>query len=410
MRSHIALEEVNSVTQNLANSRRSSHIFCLRAWVSNCVLWESAFSLHSKLPQVKRRSSGALEVMQNLFSGHHELLTRVVVKETLLSHQENFIRRNDNQFQATSISDPAGAWMNAGVGGESNTIDLVLQLVDEFDNPVLKCNIIPLRARLWVCQQDYKYVEVLGEISNSDPVDAAGHRRNQHFIVSGKKPSQMCINLNGTGFLSFRVIRTSGQAKRSKFSLEVLPERLTTSPSVGYILKMRFYQFGDRFLLNSCASLPIEVMSKINNLAQKRRRYSATSRAKTHIQDAIECVNNPHQETFVGFYKQELTELQHLISILNKNVMDLMSSTPEERRNKSHRSSFQVPNNGPSFLYPRTESCPIQQLIQLPPRLQIRTTHKPIIAAHTPEALFAETEYPGWRRKPSSWNLKPNGE
>jgi hypothetical protein len=63
----------------------------------------------------------------------YALPLQVVVRETTFALPENFVvsqKGDDLRGTPASTDDPAGTWMNQGLGGDSNTIDLVLELLD----------------------------------------------------------------------------------------------------------------------------------------------------------------------------------------------------------------------------------------------------------------------------------------
>eukprot|EP00924_Labyrinthula_sp_SR-Ha-C_P004139 maker-scaffold_3-snap-gene-15.27-mRNA-1 protein AED:0.00 eAED:0.00 QI:250/1/1/1/1/1/3/115/376 len=247
---------------------------------------------------------------------------RVLVESTSFSHPENYIHRDNNQYCRAASTDPNGAWMKAGVGGESNTIDLKLKLVDANNAAVDSSDIIPIKVRLWTCTKDYKFVELLEEINGATPMDRAGHRRLTYLVVSGKTPSKLCINLNGRGKLSFRVVKTSQQTRWSKFSLEVLPDLSGEGAKFSSLFSEFVTSVGDIYRPQTSHSMPVEVMSKVNRLAEKRKNGSDLVQAQHHLSEAIMHI------------KTELTSSNSVEDGFDRSkiLVDLLSKTDILRR------------------------------------------------------------------------------
>jgi len=217
---------------------------------------------------------------------------RVAVVNTGFSNPENFVNRSSRKGEVTDIYDPEGSWMNAGVGGESNTIDLSLELQDATGVKVDKCDIIPIKLRLWTCENGYVVGDALDSVTQEIKQDKSGHRRSEMLMVSGKASSAMHILHSGTGLVCIRITTTSQLNERRRFTVEVTPDLSPKHPNSAKLALLfaggkTQCKAGDTTLHNCSLSKPMEVMSKINKLAKKRENHCAVHQAGVHLEKAL---------------------------------------------------------------------------------------------------------------------------
>mmetsp|Transcript_12850 Transcript_12850/g.14846 ORF Transcript_12850/g.14846 Transcript_12850/m.14846 type:complete len:549 (+) Transcript_12850:263-1909(+) len=274
----------------------------------------------------------------NELYGNYSMPLRVVVLDTGFSHPENFVNRSSRKGEVTHIDDPEGSWMNAGAGGESNTIDLKLELQDANGCRVEKCDIIPLKVRLWACENGYVVGDPLDEVSQELEPDKSGHRRSKLFMVSGKGSSELHLQHNGVAFVCIRITTTSQLNERRRFTIEVSPDlspRQPCSPKLGILFAgtAMSCKAGDTTLYNKSLSKPIEVMSKINKLAKKREAHSSVHQAGVHLEKALKLLQEGRQAPNNKGVPELLRMCQHIRDVLFKGKhpkMDNQDDIPQD--------------------------------------------------------------------------------
>lgn len=182
--------------------------------------------------------------------------------------------------------------ISAGMGGESSTIDLSVQLKDADGRAVESSEVIPLRLSLW-CTLNGKLVNLLDEVTQATPRSKGGHRRgSQGFLTLSSKPSsKLYVEHDGKGTLSVRVTTTSKLNDNRKFVIEVSPDYSIASPlstRLKAIFKGKTCSSGDQAISANGLSRPLEVMSKVNTPRKKRKRSDSCEQARTMLQKTLD--------------------------------------------------------------------------------------------------------------------------
>lgn len=264
--------------------------------------------------------------LSNLYKGFTPPLG-VKVVETKFSHPKNFVKRMSKTGEETNIDDPEGCWMNAGIGGGSNTIDLELELQDSQGLRVGKCDIVPLCVTLWCTDNGVVVGKMKDEVLSSTEKDRSGHRHgaNGLLTVSGKQRSNLHIKHDGSGMVSVRIETTSQLNDRRHFTVNITPDvnQMKSQGKASFrLFSTRACQPGDTVLLNPGLSKPIEVMTKINGLNKKREQNPLISAQKFMQRAVTELEKDPSDRSKIDADAVEklLNMCKHIRSMILKKL------------------------------------------------------------------------------------------
>eukprot|EP00924_Labyrinthula_sp_SR-Ha-C_P005794 maker-scaffold_14-snap-gene-5.62-mRNA-1 protein AED:0.32 eAED:0.32 QI:70/1/1/1/1/1/2/163/367 len=241
---------------------------------------------------------------------------RIVVTEFTPALPENFVVRSRNQATSAEIHNANGAWMNAAKGGDKNTLDVKFSLVDSVGQVAKISEMLPIKVKLWTVTRSWSLVAELCEIKHADKVVRRGYRKKAELKITEKPNSKLFVSKDGTGSLKFKIDTTSKQHDGKKFSVEILPN-LESDYYKGKFAWM--FAEEDAYSMkrtslysqNSSLTFPIEVMSKINKLKQKKRKY-----VEAHPEEVQETnVKMQPEDEPAPFYKSNsLTLPGHLLT------------------------------------------------------------------------------------------------
>lgn len=210
------------------------------------------------------------------------------------------IQKNDqNRGNPTNIDNPAGAWLNQGAGGDTNTIDLHISLLDADGKPVTDSDIIPLKALLFYSKAGKTPDLPIDEVTHASVEDKSGKITGQRgvLLVSGKPRSLLQINAaGGKGLVSVRILETSLAHDRRLFCVQ-----LALDDSADDRIKKLFSRdsngtlhMEDKTARFKSMSKSIKVMSKINKTAAKD---DVASKVQTQLAGVVKMLR-PRSESF----------------------------------------------------------------------------------------------------------------
>eukprot|EP00924_Labyrinthula_sp_SR-Ha-C_P016089 snap_masked-scaffold_4-processed-gene-18.42-mRNA-1 protein AED:1.00 eAED:1.00 QI:0/0/0/0/1/1/2/0/303 len=262
----------------------------------------------------------------------YNLPLQLIITGTYFSIPENYIKRKDGGAVPTDIRDTRGVWMNAGKGGDNNTIDVVVELRDSRHHRVTSCPVIPIGARIWTVDAENKLCKPLEEIRSDQTSNKSGHIKSNYFM-------RLYINDQGRGKVCIKILATSHQFTQNKFSIELFPEVEKLSERVQRMFSTQRIQPRESVLNYRNLSTPVEVMTKVNNLNTPRDGEDHLVIVSSHIRTALSVVDfeftsilaKENPELFQGLVSDAEILFKKLKKIEEKGMSHFsFELTPEE--------------------------------------------------------------------------------